>query len=303
MIQHRHWRRIVCPFMCIMAIGLLLNGCQTWDTGYTAESGSAGSWHDDFAGRIFEAWVAGETMPQLSAAHPEATLADGYRVQEAFVARWQDELGIGAYKAAVVGATGQENLGVDAPITGIIPGTGVFSADDTVVVDRAAYPGQAVETEIGYSFHTPITEPLPDVATLKQHVEAIFPCIELPGGDTEDVHPATAADLAAFNGNARAIIAGEKHDPDKIDPDAIAIRLVHNDKVINKAKGGQAAGGQWETLLETVNNLTARGYNIGTEHIITNGALGHILPLEVGTYEAGYHELGVVEFQVVDSGK
>lgn len=63
-----------------------------------------------------------------------------------------------------------------------------------------------------------------------------------------------------------------------------------------------AAGGHYATLLETVNNLIGRGYTIKPGHVITNGMLGNIVPLETGMYRAHYGALGAVEFEVVDSG-
>ena len=273
------------------------------ETAHRARVGGAPPWADEFAARIYHAWAAGETMPQLSAAHPEAALEDGYAVQNRHAARMRRSHGIGGYKAAVVGAAGQENLGITGPVTGVVPATGILYAEDGIVIDLAAYPNRALETEIGYTFHTAITEPLASTAALRKHVEAIAPIIEVPGGKTEDKHPSTAADLAAFNGNAKALIVGAKHDPETLDPDAVEITMTHDGAVFNEARGGQAAGGQWATLLKTVNNLTGRGFTIGTDHVITNGALGKIKSAEVGRYKADYGELGVVEFQIIDTGK
>ncbi len=264
---------------------------------------AAPPWAEEFAARVYKAWSDGDTMPQLSAAHPDATLADGYAVQNAYAERMRREHGIGGYKAAVVGAAGQENLGIDGPVTGVVPASGVYFAENNVAIDLADYPKRALETEIGYTFHTAITEPLDSIGELRRHVEGIAPIIEVPGGKTEDKHPATAADLAAFNGNAKALIVGPRHAPDKLDADAVEITMTRDGEVFNTARGDQAAGGQWSTLLKTVNSLTARGFTIETGHVITNGALGDIKPAEPGRYRADYGKLGVIEFDIVDTRK
>jgi 2-keto-4-pentenoate hydratase len=272
-------------------------------SGYAAAPGEgpAPAWMDDVAQRIYDAWRAGEAMPQVSPDHPEATLADGYEVQERFVKRILQHDKVGGFKAAVVGAAGQANLGVDGPLTGVVPASGVLDADDDIVVDLADYPNRHLETEIGYAFKKAVKKPLPDVETLREHVKSVLPIVEVPGGATEDKQPSTAADVVAWNGNAKAIICGAPHDPDAIDEDAVEITFTRDGEVINQAKGGQAAGGQWNTLLKSVNNLVERGYAIKGGHVLTNGALGDVLPAEPGEYRAHYGPLGVIAFTVTDS--
>ena len=281
--------------LALVASALLLALCAP------LAAADAPAWVDDFAEQIYKAWHAGAPMPQLSAAHPEATLADGYAVQQRFMTRVLEDDTIGGFKAAVVGQGGQDNLGVDGPIVGVVPGSGVLAAKDNVTIDLADYPNRAVETEIGYIFDTAVDAPPADVEALRRHVKAVALVIEVPGGLTEDKHPATAADLAAWNGNARTIIVGPEHAPSEHDLDAIEIKLTHDGETINTAQGGQAAGGQWATLLKAVNGIVGQGYTIQPGHVFTNGALGDIVKAEVGEYRADYGLLGGVVFSVVDS--
>ena len=202
-------------------------------------------WREDFADAIYTAWAANTAMPQLNAAHPKATLADGYAVQQAFVQKMLKNDAVGGFKAAVVGEAGQENLGIDGPITGVLPASGIFYAKDKVVINLADTPNRHLETELAYTFRQPIAKPLPDVAALRASIAGIAPVIEAPGGLTEEKAPGSAADIAAWNGNAKAIILGTEHDPEKLDPDAITITLKHKETVVNTAKGADARGGQW----------------------------------------------------------
>lgn len=259
-------------------------------------------WADAFAARIYEAWEAGEPMPQLSAAHPEATIADGYAVQKLFVARFAKKHDIGGFKAAAVSQAAQDNLGIDGPLTGIMPGSGILKALENVVIDVADYPNRHLETEIGYNFTEPITETLPDVEALREKINRVFAVVEVPGGATEEKNPSTPADTVAWNGNAKALIVGfKKLDPDDVDIDALAITLTRDGETINTAKGGDAAGGQMQTLLKSVNDIVKRGYPINPGMVLTNGALGKILPAEPGRYVADYGPLGKITFTVKDS--
>ena len=253
-----------------------------------------------FAGKVYKTWAAREPMPQFSVDRPDATLDTGYDAQKAFLRRVLKSDEIGGYKAAVVGAAGQENLGIDGPVTGIVPLSGVHSAEDDVVIPLSDCGNRHVETEIGYVFGRPISKPLESIEDLRKHVSAVAPIIEVPGGPVDERHPATAADLAAWNGNAKDIIVGAEHDPDRFDVDEIAITLTHNGDILYEARGGEAAGGQWETLFKTVNSVVSQGYVVRKGHVITNGALGKILKAEPGVYRADYGPLGQVTFTVAE---
>jgi len=114
----------------------------------------------------------------------------------------------------------------------------------------------------------------------------------------ETKQPGTENDIIAWNINAKVMIVSVEHSPDQVNPDRIAITLKHDGKIVNMAKGDMAAGGQWNTLLKTVNHVLAQGYAIQPGHIITNGALGKILKAVPGKYHADYGILGIIEFMV-----
>jgi arylsulfatase A-like enzyme/2-keto-4-pentenoate hydratase len=258
-------------------------------------------WVDGFAAETYEAFRTGGVMPQLSQRHPDATAADGYAVQQAFVAAMADHDPIGGYKAAGVSQAARDAMGLIGPTTGVVPASGILYARDGVVIDLARDPTHKVETEIGYRMGETIAEQLPGVEALKAKTAAIMPIIEIPGGACEEVDPVTAADLAARNVNAKILIVGEEKAPEEIQPSSVDITLKRDGAVINEARGDEAAGGQWATLLMTVNQIVAQGNVITPEHVITNGALGKILPLEPGAHRADFGDLGSITFEAVDT--
>jgi 2-keto-4-pentenoate hydratase len=141
-----------CKFISMAAMTLLVAG------GWAADTDEA-EWIDAFAAELHRAWQAGEPMPQLSGVHPEATLEDGYRVQERLVERMFGPDGIGGFKAAGISQNARDRNNIDGPLTGVIPASGVLDADDSIVVDLSADSNRHVETEIGYVFSTPISNP------------------------------------------------------------------------------------------------------------------------------------------------
>ena len=134
-----------------------------------------------------------------------------------------------------------------------------------------------------------------------RHGRRANPCRSLRP-PTEKKQPSTPTDTVAWNGNAKALIVGSKKlDPANVDIDAVAIILTRGGETINTAKGGEAGGGQMATLLKAVNDIVKRGYTIRPRHVLTNGALGKILPAETGQYTADYGPLGEISFTVKDS--
>lgn len=281
--------------VALLAALLCLPGAAVGQTLATPESPGE-AWRAEFTDRLVEAWQQGQPMPQLSAAHPDATLEDGYAIQRLFVTRTIDR--IGGFKAAIIAQAGQDRMGIDGPLTAIIPASGVLDAADGIIVDLSTDASRHLETEIGYVFSSPISKSIASVDELRNYIASVAAVIEAPGNPTESIGPATAADLAAWNINGKAMIVGARHDPADIDTDSVEIALTRDGAILNKAKGDQAAGGQWETLRRTVNGLVRRGYTVEAGHVITNGALGKVVKAEPGLHRADYGPLGVIEFVV-----
>ena len=255
-------------------------------------------WRTAFAEDTYAAWTTGAPMPQLSAVHPEAALEDGYAIQSHFVRLLLGGERPTAFKAAIVAQAGQEAMGLDKPLVAVLPADGVLHARDQIVVDLSLDASRHLETEIGYLFAQPVTAPLPDVDTLRKQVQAVVAIVEVPGGPVTSTQPATGADLLAWNINAKQMIVGEVHAPTDLDVDTIEMTLTREGEVINTGRGDQAAGGQWATLLHTVNELIRLGYPLAAGDIITNGALGKVVRAEPGRHRAEFGPLGAIEFEV-----
>jgi len=280
-------QRRIAAALCALALA------AAFSMAAAAADAAAPDWVVPFADRIHDAWRDGKPMPQLSAAQPEASLAEAYLVQKHFVARRMKPAEIGGFKAA-----GVASAAPDHPLVAVMPTSGVLHAKDKIVIDLASDPRRHVENEIGYLFHQPVTEPPADVDALRRCVKAIVAVLEVPGGAVEDAHPSTTNDIVAWNINAKEMILGAEKDPAAVDPDSVAITCTRDGETVNTARGDLAAGGQWHTLLKTVNRVLQQGYILQPGQVITNGALGKITPAAPGRYRADYGPLGVIEFEV-----
>jgi 2-keto-4-pentenoate hydratase len=248
---------------------------------------------DAYAQRIHAAWQAGQPMPRLSRLNSQADLEQSYLVQKAFVHLAYGQQGIAGFKSAAV-----TQEGVDQPYVGVMPRDGVLRSAEQILVRLSEDPSRWVETEIGFRFGKKVTAPFADVSSLQEAVSEILAVVELPGGSVEGDEPVSWIDLVAININAKQMVLGSGHAPATVNPDAVKITLRHNDQVLAQASGGEAAGGQWPTLLRAANRIISQGYQIQPGQVITNGAVGKIMPAEPGSYRADFGTLGQIEFEV-----
>ncbi|HOC67389.1 MAG: Aliphatic amidase [Candidatus Hydrogenedentes bacterium ADurb.Bin101] len=275
-------------------IGADRNGIPTGMAPFSGVPGKeeVPAWIRAFSGRLIDAWRRGHPLPQLSAVHPEATLADAYAIQRQLVLGSGIFGAAGGFKAAGVGGLVED----DYPPVAVIPAAGVFSSTDTIVIDLRDGPPRHVETEIGYRIGKPILEPPGSIEELRAYVDAVMAVIEVPGNPVASFQPGTREDLVAWNINGKEMITGDPHDPSEIDPDAVEIAFTRDEETINTARGDMAALGQWPTLLKTVNQILQQGYTIGAGHVISNGALGKIVKAMPGAYRADFGPLGSIAF-------
>jgi beta-ureidopropionase len=244
-----------------------------------------------FAAQLTDAWKRNHPMPPLSAVHPEAGWDDAYAIQRLFVERLCGLEKLAGYKAA--GVSADDDL---HPLVAVIPDAVDYDPTREFVLDLEDGAPRHIETEIGYHFGKTIRETVDSVDKLRDYVSAISAVIELPGAAVETYGPTTEIDLVAWNINGKTMLVGPKHDPNTIDPDAVAIQLSLDSSVINEARGDMTAHGQWLTLLKTVNHLIAQSYVIEAGQIISNGALGKINKARAGLYHADFGALGQLKF-------
>jgi 2-keto-4-pentenoate hydratase len=256
---------------------------------------------ESFAEKQTVAFKGDRGLPQLSVAFPEASTADAEWVQKRFISRrlLSGET-LAGIKGAVVGAKGQTSLGIDGPLSAVLLRGGWHEAKDIPVripVREGATPG--VETELGLLLSKPVRNAIPDIVTLKDHVSAIVPVIELPAGRHDWPQKPAAVDLIAANVGADHFILGQRHEDLDLDLDALPIRLSKDGDIVHATTGGDAKRGQWWNFLHQVNWAVEQGYRPQPGHLVITGALGKIHKADRGAFHADFGELGSIEFELV----
>ncbi|MEC7419282.1 MAG: hypothetical protein VX659_04410 [Pseudomonadota bacterium] len=113
----------------------------------------------------------------LSTDCPEATIADAYALQRAFVqalAEAGDWGAIAGYKAALTAPQAQKMMGVAQPVIGVLFSNGERPSQHLVQTDRPVM----LETELGFRLNAPIAHAV-DEHSATGYVGQVYPMVEL----------------------------------------------------------------------------------------------------------------------------
>lgn len=220
------------------------------------------------------------------------SLTEAYNQQKYFLTKELKHKTISGYKAAVSNYSTQKKLGLLKPISGVLYAEGLVKNNDTLSFKNFNAP--KIETEIGYIINKDIQNKITEIEA-SDYVKAIFPVLEIPNITKAD---SSILEVIAYNGFSSHYVIGDKIPPKNIDINNCEVKLYHNETLINTGKATDAMDDQWLTLATTINTSIDNGYSIKKGDIIITGALGNILPLEIGTYKAVYDELGTIDIKV-----
>ena len=253
---------------------------------------------DDWAAEQMQRLRDQRPYRNLSADCPEATVADAYALQKAFVdalseaGDWGSVVG---YKAALTAPPAQQMMGVDQPVIGVLFGGGERTAQSTVPTDRPVM----LETELGFRLGHDITTPQTE-EQVGTSVQSVLPVIELAAPNLEQ-RP-NAVDLIASNSATYAFIPGIPiaapwHDTTtRPDLDQVAIRLLQENDMLHADQAGSIMQGQWHALSWLLNEVMRIGYPLHTDHLLMTGSIGALHPGKPGHYRAEYGSLGSIDF-------
>jgi len=218
-----------------------------------------------------------------------------YQVQKAYVQKQLSHNRVAGFKGGLTSPGAQKKFGLNSPVAGVLFTSGKITGYP--VVDRKAFRGLLIETEIAFLVGQPIDHPLKDVGELKERISAVLPAIELPEAGFANLQEVKGVDVIAANVGAVKFIAGLSKKPSE-DINNVRVTLYHNGRVVNQGKGSEVMGDQWQAALWLVNKMIGEGYKLEPGQILMTGALGQMLPGQPGKYLADYGSFGKVYFTI-----
>ncbi len=250
---------------------------------------------EKIASELYDLLEQNRDFLPLSAKY-ELKESDGYAIQQWVVHKRLQKDSLAGYKAAVTATAAQQKFNVDHPLAAILYSKG--NLPNGAVLKKSDYKGLLVETELVYTVARDIEQPLQSVAELQGCFSTVSMGIELPNSRFAGAAP-QGVDLLTTGANTECFIYGGAQELDSVDLDKISVRLYKDDVEQGVGMGADALGSQLQTLLWLVNRTLESGYKIEAGQIFFTGALGKVLPGEVGRYRAEFEGMGSLEFAVV----
>jgi 2-keto-4-pentenoate hydratase len=244
--------------------------------------------------KLWQSYHNHQRIPLISDSQANLSIEQAYLVQTHYVKKRLADGKPAGFKAGLTNEAVQKKFNVNQALAGVLFADGDLSRANSIQLSQ--FKRLMLETEIGFEVGTAITSLLKNPEELKRHIRAVFPVIELP--DLGFANKPKGIDIIAANVGAAAFIKG-KAITTEMDLNTLTVTLTKNGKIVNTGKGRDALGNQWKTALWLVNTLIENGWTFSVGQFFITGALGKMIPCQVGNYQADFGELGRISFSVV----
>lgn len=202
------------------------------------------------------------------------------------------------YKVGLTSLAVQKQLGVDQPDFGVLWQSKEINNHGSVKINELMQP--KAEAEIAFILSRDIHElPIDHTDFLKKYVSHIAPSIELVGSRISN-WDIRIADTVADNASASHFILGNPlEDLANFDFVGCKMQLKKNNEIASEGIGAACMGNPIDAALWLIQTLLNSGTIIEKGSVILSGALGPMVPCEVGdNFEAQIEGLSNVSFTI-----
>ncbi len=245
---------------------------------------------------LTEAHFSGKPIPMITKISSGIHIPQAYAVQYQFVKALTKRSRITGYKAGLTSKVSRDRFQFIEPIGGVLFESG-FLADNTQI-EINKYRRLNIEVEIGLLVGSRIAEPPTNIDDLLEKIHGAVPVVELPDLGFESIGQVTGLDLIAANVCSGNYIIGKSKFLDGYEMDELTAELYWFEDLVNAGQGTEVYGGPLGSALWLVNKALELGYEIEAGHILLTGAIGEMIPAQIGVYKANFGKLGMLTFQV-----
>ncbi len=200
------------------------------------------------------------------------------------------------FKAGLTSLASQQQFHSDRPIMGVLlPGA---SLDSTQAISLSNFKKGMIEVELAFRLKRTIKHPVADVESLRALVDVVAPAVELPDVGFKVQGAPTVFDIVRANAAAHSFVVGTPVTAASIDVEAVTVGLHFDDMPLFAAQSDSLIGGQWQMLLNLINERIEQGWVIYPDQWLLTGAIGQMQPLASGRYYASFGDLGELSLLV-----
>ncbi len=249
---------------------------------------------EDAVDRLIAARRGRTALAGLPEACRPATMADGYAIQDAFVASFGQP--VAGWKVGATAEASQRLFGIEEPFYGPVFSPVVFASPAELAA--ADFPMRGIECEFAFQLAAdfePREQPYePDEAA--ERVSAPIPAIEVVSArlDHPIKHGAPSA-VADCGVNGALVLGTPTFDWQSLDLATHEVRLEIDGDVKATGTGALVLGHPLNVLAWFVNRYTASGRTLQAGHIVSTGTTTGLVILEPGQTAIGdFGSLGQV---------
>jgi len=253
----------------------------------------------ELADRLLAAQESRTPIEVPSIEYPGMTVADGYAVQRAIIARQVagGDRVIGK-KVGLTSKANQEVFGVHEPVYGQLLASGVYPEHTPVRTARLIQP--IIECEVTFVMRRRLVGPGVTVPDVIRATEGIMPSLEL--GDSRMrawIGRAKLPDIVADScGNAGIIVGGELHSLRHFDLRYTGMVVEKNGEILATGATGAVLGNPAQAVAWLANTLAESELTLEEGDLVLSGALTGAVQMAAGdiltaTFGGGLGAVGV----------
>jgi len=223
---------------------------------------------------IAEILAAGENQTQiqyLTKTYGSFSIERAYEIQAVLTKGLSKRLGdVSGYKVAYASKAAQEQFGVDEPASG--PLFRLQRVPSGSKLPASAFMEITLETEIAFTIGKRIETPIGNVEKLKKHVKWVHAAFDV--GDYRFVSgptKPTPQDAIATGVGAHFHVLGPGVAPEKIDVDAVTLKLLRNGETLAESPATNVMGSPWNSLLWLANKMAKTGGALEPGDVVISG--------------------------------
>lgn len=257
------------------------------------------------AAELNDAEQSREQIRQISARHPDMTIADGYRISK----QWVDLKLAGGrtvvgHKIGLTSRAMQQASGITEPDYGTLLDDMVFEQGSDVPCGRFITP--KVEVELAFVLGKRLEGPGVTVFDVLKATEYVIPAVEIIDCRTFPVDPETGArrrvqDTISDNAaNAGIIVGGLPMRPDKVDMRWIGAILSRNAVIEETGIAAGVLNNPANGVAWLANRLAPWGQTLEAGEIVLGGSFTRPVDVKPGdVFNADFGPLGAIGFRFV----
>jgi 2-keto-4-pentenoate hydratase len=254
---------------------------------------------------IAEILAAGENQTQiqyLTKTYGSFSIERAYEIQAVLTKGLSKRLGdVSGYKVAYASKAAQEQFGVDEPASG--PLFRLQRVPSGSKLPASAFMEITLETEIAFTIGKRIDRPIGNVEKLKKHVKWVHAAFDV--GDYRFVSgptKPTPQDAIATGVGAHFHVLGPGVAPEKIDVDAVTLKLLRNGETLAESPATNVMGSPWNSLLWLANKMAKTGGALEPGDVVISGTAAPAYktkgPKIKGRYRGDCGKLGRVSLTI-----